>query len=266
MYKVLLVTNQPEVREAFTDFADWAVLGFEPPQAVTTAKEGMLLIDSGVVDAVAYVLPKDEGQAFFSFLAEHREVCGMEAATDPVRLRRAINSTRRALSERSGADVMTDVLPILQTEFFHGLLEGVPLRREDVRTRVAALQIQAALDAPVCLTRLRLPQGDVYLDEVWRYGRDRLEVALRNFFERDLPQVRYVLGVLGPQEIKLLTCPKESMTAEALQAHTRQQIASARQLLQEYLELEVKVQSMDLYSDLPAFCAREQAVAVPVAE
>lgn len=262
MYQVLLVTDQQDVRETFESFADWPALGFERPRVVRTAKEAMLLIESGAADAVAYVLPKDEGQAFFSFLAQHPQVRCIEAASDPLRLRRALGSLRRALHERSATDMLTDVLPILQTEFFHSLLEGMPIGDEELRARAAALRVQLALDAPVCLARLQLPQGEVYLEEVWRYGRVRLEVALRNFFERDEADLRYVLGVLSPREIKLLACPKAAIDGETLRRRVAERLVQGRSEAMEYLELEVKVENLTLYDSLSALFARGKQAAV----
>lgn len=262
MFRVLLVTDQQEVREVFASFEDWTSLGFDRPQMVQTAKEGMLLVDSGVVDAVAYSLSKEEGQGFFSFLAEHPGVRNLEAATDPLRLRRALGALRRALHERAGVDVLTDVLPILQTEFYHSLMEGAPLKRDDLYTRIAALQMQVAIDSPVCVAHLQLPQGEEYVEEVWRYGRNRLENALRTFFERDLQDMRFVLNVMSAREIKLLGCPKKPLTADDLCTRTQMRLAQGREETLEYLELEVQVQTLLLYDNLPALCAGVQAIPV----
>ncbi len=262
MYQVLLVTDQPDVRETFESFPDWTELGFETPKIVLTAREAMLLVESGVADAVAYVLPKDEGQAFFSFLAQHPEVRGMEAASDPLRLRRALSSLRRALHERMATDTFTDVLPILQSEFFHSLLEGVHISSEELHARAAALHIQLALDSPVCLAQLQLPQGESYLDEVWRYGRNRLETALRNFFERDEADLRYVLSVLNPYNIKLLACPKSQVDRETLRRRIAERLANGREETMEYLELEVKVQTLNLYDNLSVLCGSTPMAAI----
>ena len=250
MYQVLLVTDQQDVQEAFDSFPDWRSLGFEPPRIVRTAKEATLLVESGAADAVAYVLPKDEGQSFFSFLTQYPQIRCMEAASDPLRLRRALGSLRRALHEQSADDAHTDVLPLLQAEFFRGLLEDAPAPIDALRARAAALNIELALDAPVCLVRLQLPQGEVYLNEVWRYGRERLELALRNFFERDEPGLRYVLYVLSPREIKLLACPKAPIGGEELRRRVTERLAQGRAETLEYLELEVKIQSIAFYENL----------------
>jgi hypothetical protein len=123
---------------------------------------------------------------------------------------------------------------------------------DELRARAATLRIRLALDAPVCLARLQLPQGETYLNEVWRYGRDRLALALRNFFERDEPDLRYVLGVLNPREIKLLACPKAAIDGEALRRRVTERLAQGRVETMEYLELEVKVQSVAFYENLGA--------------
>ena len=253
MHQVLLVTDQRDVWETFDSFPDWRLLGFEPPRIVRTAKEAEPLVESGAADAVAYMLPKDEGQAFFSFLARHPHVRCVEAASDPLRLRRSLNSLRRALHEQSAGDALTDVLPILQSEFYHSLLGEAALPAPDeLRARAAALHIRLALDAPVCLARLQLPQGETYLNEVWRYGRDRLALALRNFFERDEPDLRYVLGMLNPRQIKLLACPKAAIDGETLRRRVAERLAQGCAETMEYLELDVTVQSVTFYENMGA--------------
>ena len=257
MYKLLLVANEQELCDAFASFPDWAQLGFSVPQMVRTAREAMRLIEDGEADAVAYTLPKDEGQAFFTFLAQHPQVQCMEATADPLRIRRALSTLRRTLHQRGQEGVLEDVLPLLQTEFYHSLAQGAPLTLQELRMRVAALQLPVVLDAPVCVARLCLPQGDTYLDEVWRYGRDRLEVALRNFFERDLPDVRYVLHVCTPREMKLLACPKRALSAQALQEHTQAHLARVCAEILEYLDLEVQVREICAYDSLAALCGKQ---------
>ena len=259
MYQVLLVTDQRDIRDVFEAFPDWADLGFDRPRVIAAVEEAMRFIDSDTVDAVAYVLPKEEGQSFFSFLARHPRVRCMEAASDTQRLRRALGTLRRALHEAGSVDVHTDVLPILQAEFFHSLIDGAPLDREALRARTAALRMQISLDAPVCVASLQLPQGEAYLEDVWRYGRERLEVALRNFFERDLAELRYVLDVLSPSDIRLLACPKEALDAEEMRRRTDAHLAEALESVQEYLDLEIQVRCVRLYEDLPALCARRAA-------
>ncbi|MDR3051405.1 MAG: hypothetical protein LBU67_06755 [Oscillospiraceae bacterium] len=259
MYKVLLVTDQQALHDVFQAFEDWASLGFERPLAVHTAKEAMLLLESAPVDAVAYVLPKEEGQAFFGFLAQIPHIAGMEAANDPARLRRVLSRLRRTLHERNSEAVLTDVLPLLQEEFYNSLLQGARLRQDELRARAGALQLSVDLASPVCVAHLLLPQGETYLQEVWRYGRDRLEVALRNVFERDLLAVRYALHVCNIGEIKLLACPKASIAGPALLAQTQARIQQAREDIDEFLDMELVLQSIHLYRDLAALCAGEEA-------
>ncbi len=262
MYKLLLVTDEQDLLDGFAAFEDWESLGFDIPRSVRTAKEAMVLIEAGTVDAVSFLLGKEEGQAFFTFLSQTPQVLCMEATCEPLRLRRALGRLRRSLHERSSVDILSDVLPLLQVEFFYSVLQGAPLTGEQLRARIQALQLSVPLEAPVCVAQLEMPQGETYLEEVWRYGRTRLEVALRNFFERDLPDMRYVLHVLSPKEIKLLACPKQAMDGEQLFAQTRAHIARACEDIEEFLEVGVRLSHISLYANLPALCAREAAIRV----
>lgn len=255
MYRLLLVTGQLELLSVFEAFNDWQALGFEKPILTDDVERATTLVELEAVDAVSFSLPKDEGQAFFTVLAQHPQVKCVEAAGEPVRLRRALNTLRRQLTEARQPDHKDEVLPLLQAEFYHSLLEGALLRDEELKRRVVELALPIALDAPVSVAYLTLPSGEAYLEQIWRYGRQRLEVALRNFFERDLPEKRYVLGVMSPSEIKLMVCPKLIEPGQVLVGDMLAHIDRVQTEIKTFLDLDVRTQSLVLYDNLEALCA-----------
>ena len=42
MYKLMLVTDQEDIREAFRSFPEWKQLGFEPPLLLNDVEEAKL--------------------------------------------------------------------------------------------------------------------------------------------------------------------------------------------------------------------------------
>ena len=111
----MLVTDQGDITEAFRSFTEWAHMGFDVPILLSDVEEAKQRLSRQEADAVAYLLPKDAGQDFFSFLSTHPEIVGMEAAGDHARLRRELGITRRILLEREEQDGLDDVLPMLQS-------------------------------------------------------------------------------------------------------------------------------------------------------
>lgn len=252
MYQLLLVTDQKNLLRLFESFTDWQALGFAPPLLYNDVHEAMQMVSQGEVDAVSYALPKDSGQAFYHFMTGYPKVCGMEAASDLPRLRRAVSGLRRQLREREQApeEMQGDVLGLLQMEFFHTLMGGARMAPEKLENRVRALKLQIETESPLAVAHMRMPHGQVYIDQVWRYGRDRLKVALHNFFDRELPQGRFVLDVMSLSEIKLMFCPREPMGEQAMLDLFYDHLTRAREEVKQYLDLGMQVTRVLVYDDL----------------
>lgn len=254
MYKVMLVTDQVEVRNGFATFKDWATLGFDAPVLLEDVAQAKTLVAHGGVDAIAYLLPKSAGQELFTFLKEYKDIHCMEAAADELRLRRELNALRRALHEREEEVRRDDVLPMLQSDFFSGILCGAGYTRRELDERVQALKLDIECDAPTALVSLRMPQGDVFLDEIWRYGRERLENALRNLFEREDAKVRYVLHVINPHHMRLLAVPGQVLDTQSVEALVHEHLQRAQEDLKEYFDLDMDIRRVTIYDTFYALC------------
>lgn len=263
MYRLMLVTDQKNIRDLFSNFRDWNTLGFEQPIVLENVDEAKERLQNGEADAVSYLLPKEAGQALFSFLSHHEELVGVEPADNEERLRRELNMTRRILHEREEEPAYDDVLPMLQSDFYSSILCGSSFSQENLEQRVRALKLDICVDAPAAIVSLRMPQGEIFLDEIWRYGRARLENALRNLFEREEETVRYVLHMLNPHHMRMLALPKAPIDASTLEMLTQEHLANAQEDLKEYFDLEMDVHHISVYDSFYALCAsraqKEQA-------
>lgn len=255
MYRLLLVTDQENLLGLFESFGDWQALGFAPPLLLRDPGEAKRHIEAGEVDAVSYALPKEEGQAFYAFLAQYPQVRGLEAASDLTRLRRALNSLRRQLRESEQDEISADVRALLQYEWFHTLLGGAQMGEKELRARLAALQLPLSLHSPVVVAQLSLPHGQLYIEQVWRYGSDRLKVALHNFFDRDLPGALFVLDVMSLGEIKLMLAPKEDIGEKELLELFYEHLTRVREEVKGYLDLGIGVRTVGVYQSLAAMTA-----------
>mgnify|MGYP002536147565 CR=1 FL=1 len=191
MYKLLLVSDKEEIRSLYRRYAEWNTLGFEQPDVAENAQQGIDLLSHRRYDAISSLLSVSEGKKFFAYLSRRPEMLGMETARDEEHLRREISTARRALSTRDASrqsKQVDDYTKVLQGEFFCDLLRGAAFDCTKIDERMQSLKLDA-LDAarPVVTSSFRLPQGDYFLSEVWRYGRDRLENAL--FLYRSRPAV-----------------------------------------------------------------------------
>ena len=175
MYRLLLVSDKEEIRSLYEHFSEWENLGFERPAVASSAQEGIDLLSHSRFDAVSSLLSVSEGKQFFAYLSRRPEMLGMETARDEARLRREISSARRALSSRDAARQMKqvdDFTRVMQGEFFCDLLRGAAMDENRIDERMRSLKMQAIeASRPVATSSFRLPQGDYFLAEVWRYGR-----------------------------------------------------------------------------------------------
>ena len=219
MYKLLLVSDKEEIRSLYRRYAEWNTLGFEQPDVAENAQQGIDLLSHRRYDAISSLLSVSEGKKFFAYLSRRPEMLGMETVQDEAHLRREISTARRALSPRGTRAGRVNRWTIIQ-RCCKGSSSAIccaarPLTARRSTSACSRLKLDA-LDAarPVVTSSFRLPQGDYFLSEVWRYGRERLENALKNIFENGDPKMVFVLLIINPHHMRLLAAPREEMSKE----------------------------------------------------
>lgn len=263
MYRLLLVSDKEEIRALYQRFAEWEALGFERPVVAQGAQEGIEQLSEGRFDAVSSLLSVCEGQRFLAYLAKRPDILGMETARDEARLRREISSARRTLSSRDAArqtKQVDDFTRAMQVEFIRDLLRGAAYDRAKIDERMSSLKL-AQIDAarPVVTASFRLPQGDYFLAEVWRYGRERLENALRNIFEIGDRQMVFVVLIINPHHMRLIGLPRGPMEAGEIYERMLMHLERCQENLEEYFELTLNIKRVVRYDDLYAL-GRENAL------
>ena len=256
MYKLLLVSDKEEIRRLYEGFSEWEKLGFERPVLAANAQEGIALLKGKRFDAVSSLLRVSEGKQFFAYLARRPEMLGMETARDEDRLRKEISKARRTLSSKDAARKMKqvdDVTRAFQVEFLCDLLRGAPYNADRIDERMRSLYM-TTVDAarPVVMSSFRLPQGDYFLAEVWRYGRERLENALKNIFENGDDRLQFVLLIINPHHMRLLALPREEMTAQEVDMHMKTHLERCQASLEAYFELALDIKRVVSYDSLYA--------------
>jgi len=263
MYKLLLVSDKAEVRSLYEGFSEWENLGFERPAIAADAQEGIALLSRSRFDAVSSLLSIREGKQFFSYLSRRPEMLGMETARDEARLRREISKARRALSSRDAArqtKQVDDLTRVMQGEFFCDLLRGAAFDEMHINERVQLLKMNT-IDPkrPVTMSSFRLPQGDYFLAEVWRYGRERLENALRNIFENGDSRMLFVLLIINPHHMRLIGVPREEMSEDEVYQQMSTHLIRCQASLEAYFELTLDIKRIVRYDSLYAL-GRENAL------
>ena len=263
MYKLLLVSDKEEIRTLYRGYSEWENLGFEQPTIAENAQKGIELLSRNRFDAISCLLSVNEGKKFFAYLSKRPEMLGMETARDEERLRKEISAARRTLSARDASrqsKLADDYTRALQGELLCDLLRGAAYDRAKIDERMQSLKA-TQLDAhrPVATSSFRLPQGDYFLSEVWRYGRDRLENALKNIFENGNENMTFVLLIINPHHMRLIALPREEMTEDEVYEQMVAHMARCQASLEQYFELTLTIKRIVLYDDLYAL-SRENAL------
>lgn len=263
MYKLLLVSDKEEVRSLYQGFAGWENLGFERPSVAANAQEGIALLSRSRYDAVSSLLSISEGKKFFAYLSRRPDMLGMETARDEARLRREISRARRTLSSRDAArqtKQVDDLTRVMQGDFLCELLRGAAFDQKCIDERVQLLKMDT-IDPkrPVAMSSFRLPQGDYFLAEVWRYGRERLENALRNIFENGDCRMTFVLLIINPHHMRLIGVPREEMSEQEVYNQMTAHLARCQASLEQYFELTLDIKRIVRYDSLYAL-GRENAL------
>lgn len=263
MYRLLLVCDKEEIRGLYAGFGDWENLGFEKPVIAQDAQGGIEKLGKQRFDAVSWLLSVSEAKKFFAYLSRRPDMLGMETVRDEEKLRREISSARRILSARDATrqtKQVDDYTRAMQGEFFCDLLRGAAFSNEKIDERYRSLKMSVTdPQRPVCMSSFRLPQGDYFLAEVWRYGRDRLENALKNIFEHSADDMHYVLLIINPHHMRLLGVPRRDMTEEEVRTRVSQHLESCQKSLAAYFELSLDIKRIVSYSSVYAL-SRENAL------
>lgn len=256
MYKLLLVSDKEEIRNLYSNFAEWEALGFERPTLANDAQQGIEQLKANRFDAVSWLLSVNEGKQFFTYLSHRPEMLGMETARDVQKLRREISCARRTLSSRDASRKMKqddDLTCAMQGEFFCDLLRGVAYDREKIDERILSLGLKSIDPGrPVGLSSFRLPQGDYFLAEVWRYGRERLENALKNIFENGDGRMYFVLLIINPHHMRLLGLPRVPMSVGEVDNMIRRHLENCQKSLDVFFELTLNIKRIVPYESLYA--------------
>ncbi len=212
MYKLLLTTNVPAIRDAFTALP-WEMLGFRPPRVVGTVEEAVGSLMTHHADAVAIGLTDAEDAELLQKLMQSNPDLPVMAVSDKADELEAHVLELRKLLNRINADMSNtafspgEQLQVCRHEFFRAMMDR---RIPDANAIERLLRlVRSKMDAhrPCVMAELEMPEGSDFLKGRWHYGTERLELALRNIFGVEVAGLRILSCVLPGERIVLLGCP-----------------------------------------------------------
>ncbi len=136
------------------------------------------------------------------------------------------------------------LLPEMRLDFWDALWHGQIGNPSALSRRLTVLKLPVGADTPCCRCVLRLKHGDAYLDHIWRYGRDRLRVAVGNLLPGEEDGVLYGVCRLTPKHVYILACAMNGMTVAELEARAEADIGRLIDSLEQYLDLESELKEI----------------------
>lgn len=142
------------------------------------------------------------------------------------------------------------LLPEMRLDFWDALWQGQIGNEAVLSRRLKVLALPLSPGAPCCRCVLRLSHGDAYLDQIWRYGRERLRVAVGNLLPHGEDGVYYGVCRLTANHVYILACAMEGTDAEALRERAADDVGRLVKSLENYLDLESQIKEIEPIASL----------------
>ena len=251
MYKLLLVTDQPGIRDMLENRVPWTVMGFGKPLFAAGAQEAAALMRTQAVDAVGCSLPEEETRKLGAFLDENKPCLPVFELWENEQKQFNLLYEVRAVLNRLKADFSDEnydeaaMLTLQQDRLIHSLLAGQVEDPAALKRCMGLLRFRLDGDRTCVLYEIDLPHGNVYIAE-HQHAQVRLERALHNnFFGRYEDGVYYASAVLSPRHIRLVCVPvtgAENGSRAAFAAKTDRHVQDGIMMMKEYLDLDMTVE------------------------
>ena len=251
MYRLLLVTDQPGIRDMLNDQIPWTALGFAKPLCADGTREAIALLQTQAVDAVGCSLSEEEARTLGTYLDQNKPCMPVFELCDNAQRQLNLLYEARAVLNRLKADFSDEgydeaaMLTLQQDRLIHSLLAGQVEDPAAMKRCMRLLRFRLDGDRTCILYEIDLPYGNVYITE-HQHAQVRLERALRNnFFGRYEDGVYYASAVLSPRRIRLVCVPVSGMengSREDFAAKTDRHVQDGIMMMKEYLELDMTVE------------------------
>ncbi|MDI9519902.1 MAG: hypothetical protein QM308_01910 [Bacillota bacterium] len=249
MYRLLLVTDHEDVREAFTSIQHLNRLMFEPVALARNVEEAEAFLYRPGADAIAIDPENRDFQALCQLMDEkypcmpimrtHRRGDG---------LRNELSMVREALDQLLGDFSDYDstrpcAQARIQSDALHRLLEERIASRGELESRLLLARSKINISRPGLLFEFELPDGINFMENRWSHGFDRLDLALKaNFFGQIPGPLQYTSALLSPMRLRVLACTTEDVTDEeldVLSAHAHQLVLGTAAQVKIYMDLDL---------------------------
>ncbi len=268
MYKILLVTDREDVREAFTGVQDMNRLMFEPVALADALEDARAFLKRPGADAIAIdpehkdsdalIRLMDEDYPYMPIMRTHRRGDGLR--NELGMLREALDQLLGDFSDYESTPPMTQAR--LQGEALHRLLEERIASRGELKSRLMLARSPINTSRPSLLFEFELPDGINFLENRWSHGFDRLDLSLKNNFFGMIPgPLYYTSALLSPMRLRVLACTTEDVTdkqLDVLSAHAQQLVLGTAAQVKIYMDLDLVCTQFRVLPKLEAFIPQSE--------
>ena len=261
MYKLLLVTDREEVIDTFAKVHNLADMMMDPVTVIRDIPEAIAYLERNAVDAVGYSFRLTDPAPLHTYLMDVRPSMPIfqthhhdNTLHDELVRVRAFLDRMRMDDSQEGMDE-AQALQYLRDELMHQLLAREIPSPAELKSRLKLVRAQnISTEKPAYLFDFDMPQGELYLDGRWRYGRQRLESALRNnFIGRYADGIHYGVAMLSPRHIRLIACQSKGGKDESPQdceMRVRAYVDDKVSRVKQYLDLELELEQFTVLSSI----------------
>ena len=265
MYKLLLVSDQEDVLNAFAQVKDWEIHGFKAPHIRHDFEGTVDSLGKHHADGICIALSDpEEEEKVLAYLQEHfPDVSIFEAGKTEEEILRYL-SELKILLNRLHADFYNerfntrDVLQICRHEFFRKLLNGKVRNSDDLHRNMRLLRSRMDADKPCLLIEIEQSAPYDQLEGRWHYGSDRLEMALRNSFAGDKNGIHILPTIHTDGRILVLACPLHGvdtpLTVNAMTAMLTAYAAESIEHMKEYFGVDMHIVDIRVLQALNSLC------------
>lgn len=263
MYKLLLITDQDDVLDAFNQVGNWERTGFKYPHIRHDLEGTKDSLAKHHADGIAIAVSPEEEEKILAYLQEYFPTISIfKAGKTRQEVLRYLNELSILLN-RLHADfsndrfTWTDMLVECRHEFFRKVLLGKVQSREDLERNMRLLRSRMDADRPCVL--IELIQTET---ERWPYGADRLEYRLRQSIGGDLAGM-HVLPTVHPNGLILvLACPlhgvASTISTDSMTKVITDHIEEGIVHLKEFFDLDLTMKEIRILPALYTLCAEAE--------
>lgn len=260
MYKLLLVTHNQKVKDAFAGVSSWTLLGFKEPRIATSPDEAVATMAKHHVDGMIISLPEQEKRRMIEIMNDHPlipmilendQVTVDQVTVDVESIGSILNKTRADYSNDRYSEA--EMMQMCRHEYFRKLLSGKEKNKADILRNLLLLRSKMDPEVPCVLMELSVPE-DGYLAGKWQDGANRLEVVMRNIFGAEKEGMRVLVSVVDEERLFLTACPmigeKQPGSVQHMLEIVHDHAQAGIEHVREFLGMDLRIASEEIRPDL----------------